>query len=436
MPKAEATEYTGGHDMKLSHRLDVSRAKRRRRRFTAPVVAVTGSSGKTTTSSLLAHVLEGHGKVGRQVLENGVLSIAWRFLKMPLDVDHIVVETGVAKPGDMDGLVELVKPDVAVVTLVAAEHYKAFRGEAAVAEEKGKLVAALPQDGLAVLNGDDARVMEMARRTGARIVRFGRSPDCEYRYRVLDLTLSEGLSLVLETPAGQLVLRTTARADFLAPCFAAAAAVALELGVPSDIVRARMASFPPVRERFEYRRLAGGPHLIIDTAKAPEHSLHNLLVAFGALDAGRRRVVLGQISDSRGKSRTVYRRAIDVALSVADEVVLVGENATRVGRKHPETDRLKIVETPREVAQYLRDTVRKDDLILLKSSRILHLERLALALEQDLKCWKPECEIKFSCVACGLYGDAPEHHKAIRRRKEFGKALGPLQRLLPPKGTR
>lgn len=257
--------------MNFNHLLDVFRATRRRKRFTAPIIAVTGSSGKTTTSSLLVHVLEGHGKVGKQLVENGVLSIAWSFLRMPLDVERIVVETGVAKPGDMDGHVRLVKPDVAIVTLVAAEHYKAFRGEAAVAEEKGKLVAALPREGFAVLNGDDHRVLGMADRTKARIVRFGQSPDCEYRFRILDVTLTEGLTLALETPAGELTLSTTARAGFLAPCIAGAAAAALELGVPSEVVQARIADFPPVRERFEYRRPRGGPHLIVDTAKAPEH---------------------------------------------------------------------------------------------------------------------------------------------------------------------
>lgn len=419
--------------MKLSHRLDISRAKRRRRAFTAPVVAITGSSGKTTTSSLLAHVLQGQGKVGQQVLENGVLSIAWSFLRMSPDVDYIVVETGVAKPGDMDALVKLVKPEVAVVTLVASEHYKAFRGEAAVAQEKGKLVAALPQDGLAVLNGDDSHVMEMARRTGARIVRFGQSPDCEYSYRVLNVSLSDGMNFALQTPAGELTVRTTARAGFLAPCFAAAAAVALELGAPPDVVLRRIAGFPPVRERFAYRRLPGGPHLIIDTAKAPEHSLQTVFAAFGALDAARKRIVLGQISDSRGKSRGVYRKAIGAALSNADEVVVVGENAARVGRQYRESERLTILDTPRDVAEYLGDTVREDDLILLKSSRILHLERLALALEQDLKCWKSECEIKFSCLVCGLYGDAPEHHRSIRRRRDLRKTIGDLRRLFLPR---
>jgi len=426
---------TGWHEVRWNHRIDIWRATRRRRRFSAPVIAITGSSGKSTTSALLAHVLEGYGAVGKQIIENGALSIAWMFLKMPIEKRYVVVEAGVGKPGDMRPIARIVQPDVAIVTMVASEHYKSFRGEDAVACEKGLLVEALPSAGLAVLNGDDPHVRRMAERTVARVIRFGQSADCDYRFKVSDLTLSRGMSLELHTPSGVLMLYTQARVSYFSANYAAAAATALELGVPAELVQERMASFPGVRDRFEYRRPNGGPHLILDVAKAPHHSLENSFLALDSLGARRKRIVIGQIADRQATERKTYREAIRAALDHADEVIVVGENAVRAGRKYPEKTRLIICETPQDASRYLRQTANQDDLILLKSARNLHLERLAIALEEDVGCWKPVCKIVSECQVCGLYSAAPDRHATLKRKIWLENALRPLKRFLPFRRT-
>ena len=146
-----------------------------RKRSGATFVAVTGSSGKTTTTALIAHVLSGVAPVRSQVGTN-VYRAHVRSLQSPPRNDcYFVSETGSDGPGTLTPILNVLRPTVGVVTLVALEHKSTFRSIDAVVEEKGKLVEVLPANGLAVLNYDDPRVAAMAQRTKARSVTFGRT---------------------------------------------------------------------------------------------------------------------------------------------------------------------------------------------------------------------------------------------------------------------
>ena len=143
-----------------------------RKRSGATFVAVTGSSGKTTTTALIAHVLSGVAPVRSQVGTN-VYRAHVRSLQYPPRNDcYFVSETGSDGPGTLTPILNVLRPTVGVVTLVALEHKSTFRSIDAVVEEKGKLVEVLPANGLAVLNCDDPRVAAMNSRL-----------DCAYSVR-------------------------------------------------------------------------------------------------------------------------------------------------------------------------------------------------------------------------------------------------------------
>ena len=272
-----------------------------------------------------------------------------------------------------------------------------------IADEKGAIVAAVRPGGFALLNADDARGADMAQRTSERIVTFGRANAADYR--VSSVTASAGgTQLSIDTPMGGLEVETQFVAEhFWLPTVVAIAA-ASELGVPRETIVARAKTFEGLFTRFQLRRTRNGPTFILDTAKAPRDTLGLAFDALARFDVPVKRIVLGQISDFAGAPRKVYRDAFRAASAIADQVIFVGEHAHRsmASIEDRETGRFVECRTPRQVLDHLRGCAGSEDLILLKGSANLHLERIALAWDQRVACWEPACGIRMDCLRCGL----------------------------------
>ena len=158
---------------KARHGLKALEARFKRSRSRATFIAVTGSSGKTTTVSLLTHILSADSKVRTQVVRNGFDNAVTTLRRLTKEDQFIVIEMGTSGPGRLKKVTRLVKPDISIVTLVALEHFPAFQSLEEVAEEKAIIVRALPETGLAILNADDANVRAMSGSTSARVTLFG-----------------------------------------------------------------------------------------------------------------------------------------------------------------------------------------------------------------------------------------------------------------------
>jgi len=124
---------------------------------------------------MISHILSGVAPVKAQIYDNDLGSYIHMLRATTADFDYVVCEIATGAPGYLKPIVDLLKPSIGIVTLVGLEHYSTFRTYDAVAQEKAALIEALPQDGLAILNHDDARVASMASRTKARVVTFGES---------------------------------------------------------------------------------------------------------------------------------------------------------------------------------------------------------------------------------------------------------------------
>ena len=307
----------------------------------------------------------------------------------------MVVEAAAIDRGQLKELAGLLQPDVAIVTMVGMEHYTAFRSREAVAEEKGRLVEAVRPGGLVLLNADDTLVAGMRERTRERIVTFGRNPGADYRAVSVTMRFPEHLTVEIEWHGGRLSLITTLVGEHFWLPVAAAAAAALELGVPASMIAEGAASFRTMPARCQPYRIDGGPQFVIDTSGAQRDAG----LAFGVLDnveAPRRRVVLGHISDFAGNPKPKYRDAYRAARVVSDEVVFVGEHAHRsqASDEDRRTGRFFGFTGPLQAYEHVRATAVPGEVILLKSSRNLHLERVALAFNHEVRCWMPVC-------ACG-----------------------------------
>lgn len=379
---------------------------RRRNRHTT-YIAVTGSSTKSTTCSLLAHILEPVGSTSSRIFENSMPTIAPFMRAVSADQDFAVIETGIDGPDRMLHLAKLIRPHVAIVTMIGLEHQKTMKSTDVVAAEKGLLVEQLAPLGIAMLNADDDMTENIARRANGKVVTFGRDNPADYRAVAVSANLPERLSLQIRGPQFELDLHTQMVGEHFWLPVTAAVACACHLGIPPQMIVRQVASFVAPLGRCTPMQLPDNRLMVLDTGKAPQHSLP---LAFGMVrsaSAVHKRIVVGQLSDTTGASRNAYGRAYRLAREAADEVIFVGEHAHRhnASRDDVATGRVREFREVREVADYLSDTAIPGELILLKSNSKLHLERAALAQAETVNCWERNCGLKTHCTICEFYAN-------------------------------
>ena len=377
----------------------------------ATYIAITGSSAKTTTTSLLSHILSANANVQTQVLQNTRGAACNTLRSMKRHHDYVVCEIGTGGPGTLKPMIDLIKPSVGIVTLVGLEHYSAFRTYEAVAAEKGTLVEALPDDGLAILNADDDRVAAMASRTSARTVTFGESSG---DYKISNVQVDHpgqlGFSITYDNETFDLTTRFTGAHNCVA--VAAAFSCALQLGIAPSVCQERIASFEPVFGRCSVHHIENGPTFVLDTCKAPYYSVHLAVEMMAHFNAPRKRIIVGKISDASDtnpKYRDIYRAARDVA----DQVIFVGDNAHRSKATAEEILAGRFVEkrTVQDAAAFVRETAMPGEIILLKSGAKSHLERLLLQFQHEVCCWEQNCKKSDQCIRCELL--TKHHGKAV-----------------------
>ncbi len=153
-----------------------------RRRFTFPVVAITGTNGKTTTKDMAARVLSlKHRVLKTRASFNNHIGVPVTLLRLSSEHDVAVVELGMSAPGEISALCQLVRPSVGVITNVGPAHFEAFDSVEEIAAAKGELLAELDETAVAVLNTDDRLVMSQQNRFKGRVIGFGIEHPCAFR---------------------------------------------------------------------------------------------------------------------------------------------------------------------------------------------------------------------------------------------------------------
>ncbi len=406
---------------RLRWRVRMAHARQKRKGSRTTVIGITGSSGKSTTAALTAHILEDAGVTGRQIIQNNLKDIYRSLIRTPRETDYFVAEVAIGPRGHMRDTARFLQPDMAIVTLIGIEHYSWYRSREAVAAEKGFLVENIRADGLVLLNADDPHVMSMADRTSARAVTFGRLQPADYRVVCAKASYPDRLRVRIAAGGTEIDIETRFAGEQFWLSTVAAFAAASELGMPADRIAERIRSFAGLPGRCEIYPVAGGPTFILDTVKAPGESLNLAFATLADARSRTKRIVLGQISDYKGSSKKQYRDAYLAARAAADQVIFVGAHGHRAkaSDEDRQAERYLSFETPAEVDAYFRNTAGPDDAILLKGSENLHLERIALNWDKDVRCWEPYCGISVSCRKCGLFmHDFADHPAIIRSQKK------------------
>ncbi|KRV50131.1 UDP-N-acetylmuramoyl-tripeptide--D-alanyl-D-alanine ligase [Wenjunlia vitaminophila] len=361
-------------------------------RLGATVVALTGSAGKTSTKDLIAQLLE---RIGPTVYPTGSLNneigLPLTALRAELGTRHLVLEMGARGIGHIRYLTGLTPPRIGVVLNVGTAHIGEFGGREAIAQAKGELVEGLPPDGLAVLNADDPLVAAMATRTRARTVLFGESPEAEVRATDVRLTTAGHPSFTLRTPQGSAEVTLRLYGEHHVSNALAAAAVSRELGMPVEEIATALSEAGALsRWRMEVIERADGVTIVNDAYNANPDSVRAALRALAAMGAGRRTwAVLGEMAelgdDSLAEHDAVGRLA--VRLNVTRLVAVGGREAAwlDMGAKNEGSwgEESVLVSDADAAIDLLRTQVRPGDVVLVKASRAVGLERVATALAAE-----------------------------------------------------
>jgi UDP-N-acetylmuramoyl-tripeptide--D-alanyl-D-alanine ligase len=340
------------------------------------VVGLTGSSGKTTTKDYIGQLLVRLGPtVAPAGSLNNELGHPYTVLKATPDTRFLVLEMGARGIGHIRRLAEVAPPGIGVVLNVGAAHIGEFGSVEGTAQAKGELVEALPAAGVAILNADDALVAAMADRTEARVVLVGESPDAAVR--AVDVTLDDRgrASYTLVTASGSAPVRLAVTGRHQVGNTLAAAAVALELGMPVRDVAAALGTVGGVSgRRMDVYDRPDGVTVIDDSYNANPSSTAAALRTLVALGRGRRTIaVLGYMAEL-GEFETagheeVGRLAAELGV---DRLIAVAGNAAPIldgARRVESWPGQAILATDQAAAIGALEDLRPGDVVLVKGSR-------------------------------------------------------------------
>jgi UDP-N-acetylmuramoyl-tripeptide--D-alanyl-D-alanine ligase len=352
------------------------------------VAGITGSAGKTTTKDLAAQLVETLGPtVAPRGSLNNEIGLPLTVLRATGQTRYLVLEYSTRKPGDISYLCQVAPPRLGVVLCVGAAHVGEFGSVAAIARAKGELPAALPPEGAALLNADDPNVRAMAARTRARVVTFGRGDGADVRAADVRLDDSGRPEFTLVTPAGADRTRLRLVGEHNVVNALAAAALATELGLaPAAVAEGLAAAEPRSRWRMEVTHRPDGVTVINDAYNASPDSMAAALETLARLAKGRRAfAVLGPMNELGSESQRRHEEAGgQAARAGVAGLIVVGQAAAPMlaGAKAQRSWRgelLGVADAP-EAVKALDNLLAPGDVVLVKASRTIGLERVALAL--------------------------------------------------------
>ncbi|MFH1430750.1 MAG: UDP-N-acetylmuramoyl-tripeptide--D-alanyl-D-alanine ligase [Candidatus Uhrbacteria bacterium] len=390
---------------------------RRQRPF---IVGVTGSVGKTSSREAIRVVLGvdrsvraarknynneiglpmtilGGRMPGRSLLRwvavffRGIGLMTARGLRYP---EALVLEYGADHPGDITYLLRIAKPDVSVITAIGPTHTEFFSSTDRVAAEKRKLVTCLGRDGIAVLNRDDERIMAMAERTRARVVTFGFHEEAdvraiEYRTTIVD-GRPTGLSFKIAAGGSVVPVRVPGclgRAHAMATLAAAATGVALGMHLV-EIANA-LERYIPQPSRMRILDGIKNTVLIDDTYNSSPLAAVVALNAFADIPtSGRKIAILGDMLELGALTEREHKQLGVLAASTPVEyLICVGQasHSTAKGARGAGIPEDRVLEFARaeEAGRFVQDMLREGDIVLVKGSQSVRLEKVVIELMAD-----------------------------------------------------
>jgi len=354
-----------------------------RQRMPAKVAAITGSNGKTTVKEMLAAIL------AVEVGADAVLATAGNFnndigmpltlLKLAPEHRYAAIEMGMNHPGELSYLTQIARPDVALVNNALRAHLEGLGSVEAVARAKGEIYAGLQDEGIALINADDPHASLWRELAGARrVMSFGFAENADVRIEAANV------ELCLQTPSGPITAKLQVPGEHNLRNAAAAATLALALGVSIDAIQRGLSDYSGVKGRLQLHPCILGATLIDDTYNANPDSV---LAAIQVLAArpGKRILVLGDMGEL-GPDAAELHREVGARASAAgvDRLLCMGEMTLHTAAAFG--DHAMHFERIEELLAEIECALSAEVTVLVKGSRFMHMERVVKSFIQEQTC--------------------------------------------------
>jgi UDP-N-acetylmuramoyl-tripeptide--D-alanyl-D-alanine ligase len=357
-----------------------------RDRHNIRLVGVTGSVGKTTCKELIATVLGARWRVLKSEANlNTEIGLPLTLLQLTSQHEMAVLEMAMYGRGEIDLLCRIARPQIGVVTNVGPVHLERLGSQSAIVSAKAELIEALPEDGVAVLNGDDPSVAAMAARTKARVLLYGQSEQCHVRGTDLTSHGLHGVSFRVSYDESSVAADTPLPGrHHIYPALAAAAVGLAEGMTPSEIAAALREARP--EQRLRVLHAPNGATILDDSYNASPQSMVAVLDLLAeltpALAGGRRIALLGEMLELGTAEEAGHRQVGQHAAACADLVLVVGERARPLHEAASAAGgaEARFLVSSEAAAATLRKTLRPEDCLLIKASRAVGFESVVDAL--------------------------------------------------------
>lgn len=375
------------------------------------IIGITGSVGKTSTrDAIYAVVSEAYSaRVGKKNFNNelgmplavlgsdspgrNVLKWLWVFIKGYLTLyigsfpKILILEMGVDKPGDMDYLLSIAKPDIAVLTNIGISHYEFFKSYDAVALEKGKLLEALKTDGVGILNADNEIVMKQSSKIKGKVISYGFSDQSNVRLSIVEekFTPPVNSKIKVETSFSNFdAIINAIGKPHIASC-GAAIAVGLNLNMPVDSICKGLQKYKPALGRINFIKGIKQSVILDDSYNASPASVKEALAIITRMPQENKMVVLGDMLELGDLSQTSHEEIGKIISTMnISRLVTVGPMGKVILdsalQNAFDQDKANWFSSSDEAKDFVRDNLLPESAVLVKGSQSIRMEKISKEL--------------------------------------------------------
>ena len=356
-------------------------AKFHRRRAAVPVIAVTGSNGKTSTRELIYRVLsQRFNALSAQGSFNNHIGMPLTLLKLNRSHEMAVVELGMNHFGEIAGLTRICEPDIGVITNIGPAHLEGVCSLDGVMQAKGELLEQMKSDGTAILNADDSRIMQLSCKAVQQVILYGFSDQAAVKAKSLTEE-SDGVRFEIEFQNHRVPVRLKTPGRFMVSNALAAVAVGFTLQLSATEIVQGLESFVPVKGRMNVLTSESGVHIIDDTYNANPGSMTAAMTTFASMKGNHRGImVIGEMRELGSLSEELHRQIgmlagkSDIARLYATGTyagaVISGAIDSGLNAKKMFTG------SKEEIVRDLKEFQRTNDWVLIKGSRASRMEEI------------------------------------------------------------
>jgi UDP-N-acetylmuramoyl-tripeptide--D-alanyl-D-alanine ligase len=354
-----------------------------RQKFAASVVAITGSSGKTTTKEMIAgisglekNVMKAQGNF------NNLVGVPLTLLNLRDQHDAAILELGTNSRGEIERLTRIAEPDIGLITNIGPAHLEGLKSLDVVREEKCDLFRNMAASKVAIINMDDEALRTSGNIWRGKRITFGLDQDADVSAENIIKKGKQGVSFTLRIAGKRHYVHLSVTGEHNVYNALAAAASSWALGIEHDNIRQGLMAFTPITGRMEICQLKNGAFIINDTYNANPASVREALKTLKDLRGSHSgTVILGDMLELGDRAEEMHEGIGSLMADTGVGTILLRgrlSRATAAGalKRNVPDNRIFFFENPEEVIPHLKSTLKKGDWILVKGSRMLKMEEV------------------------------------------------------------